>query len=90
MVNATRLYIHLHLYKKVFNLLNGQVELNIGSKCCAICAGFISVNPTIYVFLCVSGPEARVLLLPGSLLPWGLALHASGLLGCQLCPLSCG
>lgn len=42
------------------------------------------------VCLCVPGTEAGLLFLLGSLLPWSLALHASGLLGCQLCPLSGG
>lgn len=42
------------------------------------------------VCLCVSGTEARLLLLPGSFLPWSLAFHASGLLGSQLRPLSGG
>lgn len=42
--------------------------------------------------LCVrlAGTEARLLLLSGSLLPWSLALHAAGLLGCELRPLSGG
>lgn len=37
---------------------------------------------------CFSGTKARLLLLPRSLLPWRLALHASSLLGCQLRPFS--
>lgn len=44
----------------------------------------------VCVCLCVSGTQAWLLLLPGSLLPWSLALHAPGLLGCQLRPLSGG
>lgn len=40
--------------------------------------------------MCLAGTEARLLLLPGSLLPWSLALHAVGLLGCELRPLSGG
>lgn len=40
------------------------------------------------VCFCVSGTEARLFLLPGPFLPWCLAIHASGLLGSQLCPFS--
>lgn len=40
--------------------------------------------------MCVVGTEARLLLLLGSLLPWSLALHAAGLLGRELRPLSGG
>lgn len=42
------------------------------------------------VCVCFLGTEARLLLLSGSLLPWRLALHAAGLLGRELCPLSGG
>lgn len=42
------------------------------------------------VLCCVSGTKAWLLLLPGPLLPWCLAFHASGLLGRQLRPLSSG
>lgn len=51
-------------------------------------------NPTVNIVVmcyvrsvCVSGPEARLLLLPGPVFSGCLALHAVGLPCRQLCPL---
>lgn len=55
-------------------------------------SGFNRRPCAAFVCVCVRlvGTAARLLLLPGSLLPWSLALHAAGLLGCELRPLSGG
>lgn len=50
----------------------------------------LNLRLCVLACLCLAGTEARLLLLPGSLLPWSLAVHAVGLLGCELRPLSGG